>query len=208
MPSVGQELLNVPFGDMIKEMAFAIAESQQALDMNSIEVAQTLAETELPVGSVILAIEQPVDDEGNPTGSPTLVTNDQPMNLLTYGLEPRFYEFTESIIEVKMTISMKVERSLERSFKRTFDFKNKTTFSGSYSTSGLASLLFGKAKAKIKNETTVAYSSTYNAKYKSKFTFSETGTSLLRTTLKPVPPPDRALPTIKVKETSGGGGST
>jgi len=197
--TVGQELLNVPFGDMIKEMAFAIAESQQALDMNSVNVAQILAETELEAGSVILAIEQPVDEDGNPSGSPTLVTNDQPMNLLTYGLEPRFYEFTESIIEVKMTISMKVERSLERSYSRKFDFKNKTTFTGSYSTGGFASLLFGKAKAKIKNETTVAFSSTYNAKYKSKYTFSETGTSLLRTTLKPVPPPERAVPTIKVQ---------
>ena len=43
MVSVGQELLNVPFGDMIREMALAIAEGQMALDMNSVQVAQTLA---------------------------------------------------------------------------------------------------------------------------------------------------------------------
>ncbi len=201
--NVGQELLNVPFGEMIKEMALAIAEGQQALDMNSIEVAQALAEIELPAGSVILAIEQPVDEDGNPTGSPTLVTNDQPMNLLTYGLQPRFYEFTESIIEVKMTISMKIERSIEKEYKKEFKFKNKTTFESSFKSSGLASFLFGKASAKLKSETTVAYASTYNAKYKSKYTFSETGTSLLRTTLRPVPPPDRAVPTIKIQEASG-----
>ncbi|OYT63797.1 hypothetical protein B6V01_000025 [Methanosarcinales archaeon ex4572_44] len=187
---------------MIKEMALAIAESQQALDMNSIEVAQALAEIELPVGSVVLAIEQPADEEGNPTGSPTLVTNDQPMNLLTYGLQPRFYEFTESIIEVKMTISMKVERSTEKEYKKEFKFKNKTTFESSFKSSGLASFLFGKASAKLKTETTVAYTSTYNAKYKSKYTFSETGTSLLRTTLKPVPPPERSVPTIKIQASS------
>jgi hypothetical protein len=63
-------------------------------------------------------------------------------------------------------------------------------------------LLFGKASAKLKSETTVAYTSTYNAKYKSKYTFSETGTSLLRTTLKPVPPPERSVPTIKVTESA------
>jgi hypothetical protein len=45
MVSVGQELLNVPFGEMIKEMALAIAEGQMALDMNSVQVAQTLAGT-------------------------------------------------------------------------------------------------------------------------------------------------------------------
>jgi len=204
--SVGQKLLEVPFGEMIKEMAFAIAEGQQALDMNSIQVAQTLAEIELPIGSVILAIEQPVDDEGNPTGPPKLATNDDPMNLLTYGLEPRFYEFTESIIEVKMTISMKVERSVENKYGRKFEFTNKTKFSGSYSSSGIASLLFGKAKAKVSNETSVAYTSTYNATYSSKYSFKEEGTSLLRTTLKPVPPPQRAVPTIKTVEPSGTGG--
>ena len=34
MVSVGQELLNVPFGDMIREIALAIAEGQIALDIN------------------------------------------------------------------------------------------------------------------------------------------------------------------------------
>lgn len=51
-------------------------------------------------------------------GSLKIVTNDQPMNLLTYGLEPRFYEFTESIIEVRMTISMALERSVEKKIGR------------------------------------------------------------------------------------------
>ncbi|MEE8402624.1 MAG: hypothetical protein V3R93_02615 [Candidatus Hydrothermarchaeaceae archaeon] len=200
MVSVGQELLNVPFGEMITEMALAIAEGQHALDMNSIQVAQILAETELDPGSVILAIEQPVDSDGNPTGSPTLVTNDQPMNLLTYGLEPRFYAFTESIIEVKMTISMKREHSYEKKFGREFKFKNTTTLNGEYSSGAIASLFFGKVKTKIKSETTVAYTSTYNATYSGKYSFKETGTSLLRTTLKPVPPPERAVPTIKIVE--------
>lgn len=41
-PSIGQELLDVPMGDMIREMAFAIAEAQIKLDSNSIEVAQMM----------------------------------------------------------------------------------------------------------------------------------------------------------------------
>lgn len=64
----GEELLNVPFGDMIREMALAIAESQMALDMNSVQVAQTLAETELPAGSVVVTIEETVNEEGNVVG--------------------------------------------------------------------------------------------------------------------------------------------
>ena len=41
-PSIGQELLDVPMGDMIRQMAFAIAEGQMALDENSIEVAEMM----------------------------------------------------------------------------------------------------------------------------------------------------------------------
>jgi len=41
-PNIGQELLNVPMGDMIRDMAFAIADAQMRLDEKSIEVAQML----------------------------------------------------------------------------------------------------------------------------------------------------------------------
>jgi hypothetical protein len=199
--SVGQELLNVPFGEMIKEMGLAIAEAQFALDMNSIQVAQALAETKLEAGSVIIAIEETVDEEGNVTAS-NIVTNPNEMSLLSYGLTPTFYQFSESKIEVKMAITMRRERSVERSFGKEFKFENRTELNASYSTSGLASILFGKSSAKIKNTTTVAYTSTYNAKYRGKYSFEEAGSSLLSTVLRPVPPPARLIPQIKVKETA------
>jgi hypothetical protein len=41
-PRIGQELLDVPMGDMIREMAFAIAEAQMKLDENSIDVAEMM----------------------------------------------------------------------------------------------------------------------------------------------------------------------
>jgi hypothetical protein len=202
MVSVGQELLNVPFGDMIKEMALAIAEGQMALDMNSVQVAQALAATELDVGSVVMYVEETVDEDGNVTAT-KVVTNDSPMSLLTYGLEPRFYEFTESIIEVKMAITMMREHSLELKYGSEFKFSSQSKIKGSYQSGGLAGLLFGKAKVSAENTTTVAYTSTFNAKYNSKYSFKEEGTSLLRTTLKPVPAPDRAIPKVTVKESGG-----
>ncbi len=202
MVSVGQELLNVPFGDMIKEMALAIAEGQMALDMNSVQVAQALAATELDTGSVVMYVEETVDEDGNVTAT-NVVTNDSPMSLLTYGLEPRFYEFTESVIEVKMAITMMRERSLELKYGSEFKFTNQSKIKGSYKSGGLAGLLFGKAKVSAENTTTVAYTSTFNAKYNSKYSFKEEGTSLLRTTLKPVPAPDRAIPKVTVKESGG-----
>ncbi|WP_143569808.1 hypothetical protein [Tenacibaculum agarivorans] len=41
-PRIGQQLLDVPMGQMIEQMAMSIAKSQMALDSNSIEVAEMM----------------------------------------------------------------------------------------------------------------------------------------------------------------------
>ncbi|NJM78965.1 MAG: hypothetical protein HC854_03830 [Flavobacterium sp.] len=41
-PRIGQELLDVPMGQMIESMAMSIAKAQMALDSNSIEVAEMM----------------------------------------------------------------------------------------------------------------------------------------------------------------------
>lgn len=195
--NVGQELLNVPFPEMVTQMALAIAEGQLALDMNSIDVARALATTTLEEGSVVVAMEEKVDADGNVIES-TPVFNQQELSLLAFGLNPTFYQFTETIIEVKMEITMRLERTFEISTERKFTFENQTTVDAKASTGGLASLLFGKASVNVKNTTTVAYSSTINSRYKTKFGVEAHGTSLLRTTLTPVPPPERSVPRFRV----------
>jgi hypothetical protein len=202
--SVGHDLLDVPFPEMVQKLALAIAEGQLALDMNSIEVAQTLASTMLPEESVIVAIKETVDEEGNVTNTEILY-NDKEMPLLVYGLNPTFYQFTETIIEVKMSITMRVERALTREWGKKFTFNNKTEIATKFKVGGgLFGALFGSPKisGSIKNTTTVAYVSTYNAKYSQKYSYKAEGTSLLRTTLTPVPPPDRSIPKITVEETA------
>jgi len=204
--SVGQDLLDVPFPEMVTKMALAIAEGQMALDMNSIDVAQVLATTTLPADSVIVAIKETVDEEGNVTAT-ELLYNDTEMPLLVYGLNPTFYEFAETVIEVKMSITMRTERSAEREFGKKFTLTNKTDIKTKFSAGGgLLSSLFGapKVSGSIRNTTTIAYASTYNAKYSQKYSYQAEGASLLRTTLKPVPPPDRAIPKITVEESGGG----
>jgi len=54
--SIGQELLNVPMGRMIREMAFAIADAQLKLDQSSIETAEMMG-----------GLKTITDDEGNTT---------------------------------------------------------------------------------------------------------------------------------------------
>ena len=41
--AIGQDLLNVPMGDMIRQMAFAIADAQVQLDESSLRVAEMMS---------------------------------------------------------------------------------------------------------------------------------------------------------------------
>ncbi len=196
--SVGQELLNVPFPEMVRSLSLAIADGQLALDMNSVQVAQELANTEIDANSIVIAIEETVDEDGNVTET-DYILNDTPISLLAFGLEPRFYEFTETIIEVKITISIRHERAFNTKLESSFKIQNKTTLDFKYRTPWWSNLLFGKASANVTSTTTTAFATSFNASYSNKYSYSAQGTSLLRTTIKPVPAPPRTVPKIRVQ---------
>ena len=90
MANVGQELLNVPFDEMVLKMACAIAEGQYKLDKVSCEIAKFMGDKE--VAPIYLP---------NLTDNTEIVTS-----LIGAGFQPTFYQFTDTIIEVKMAISM------------------------------------------------------------------------------------------------------
>lgn len=98
MASVGQELLAVPFPEMVLKLALGIAEGQRALDENSVETAQMLAETKIPL---VMAITQTIAADGTVS-----FTSADPVDvsLLQIGLLPTFYQFSEATIEVTMDI--------------------------------------------------------------------------------------------------------
>ena len=76
-----------PFREMIEKMALAIAHGQMALDLNSIKTAQALANTTIPEGTVVVAIKETVDANGNVTNTEILY-NDKEMPLLVFGINP------------------------------------------------------------------------------------------------------------------------
>ncbi len=206
--SIGQELLNVPMGDMIRQMAFAIAEAQVKLDESSIEVAEMMG-----------GLRTIYDDDGNitfddsriffgheymtPAEADSLAATDEGyteivtaakkhqtaegqirvptrLSMLELGFTPVFYNFVDTIIEVK--IAIKITRTSE--YGRTTS--NKTTRnSNSKKGSGVFGKIFG---GKDKSSSTVS-TSQVDASYSSKYSYSAEGSSLLRTKLSPVPPP-------------------
>jgi hypothetical protein len=118
MASVGQELLDVPLPDMVTKLALGIAEAQRALDENSIETAEILAETEI---SVIPSFTQTIAADGTVSFVAAPAVD---MSLIQVGLNPTFYQFAEASIEVTMDIKTTTssETNIKVGFKASVGF--------------------------------------------------------------------------------------
>jgi hypothetical protein len=178
--TVGADLLAVPFPKMVLSLAQAIAKGQMALDLASLNTLKVLANTKfdfIPEFTEVLTPKPlpPIVTPGGtvtPTGVDVTFTKSPAVKLtmIQAGILPTFYQFTESIIEVKMSISSKAETSSE------FEFGASVEAS--------ADFFFGSA----------SFSSHVNYKSSNTYSYSAEGSSLLRTTLKPTPPPGRMMP--------------
>ncbi len=195
---IGQDLLNVPFPDMVYNLARAIADGQKNLDKNSLNTLKELARTKFDfiesITEVLRPDPQPVF---LPDGSQMIVTGiavdttiapPTKLTLLQAGLTPVFYQFTESLIEVKIQLSTTLDNESKVDAGFSFDetLGLEMGFGG-----GLAGL-FGGPSGKITSTTHVA--SHTNVQTTSKYSVTQEGSSLLRTTLRPVPPPSRVMP--------------
>ena len=94
--NIGQELLNVPFPEMVKNLGVGIAEAQYALDRVSIRIAQMMSGHTVDANGVM------VKDE---TSLIVLKEGSKGVSLLALGFTPTFYQFVETYIELKMAIT-------------------------------------------------------------------------------------------------------
>lgn len=255
--AIGQDLLNVPMGDMILQMALAIAESQFELDKSSIMVAEMMGgqrllrdeegrlidydgtlmaskrdahgnpsydqqgrlEYEEGHGPRVIdsrvffgyTYEPMLDGQGNamvwPNGATKMARKPQLVSMLELGFTPNFYQFVDSIIEVKIAIKTttttdesRVEtdsqsstttqdlvQSVKQSTSRSFRYRNAQWGKASFtSASGSERTRYKQVKT---GQTTNVSLQNVDATYSSKYNYSAEGASLLRTKLVPVPPP-------------------
>jgi hypothetical protein len=187
--AIGRDLLDLPFAEMVRDLAVAIAEGQLALDRTSIETLRALVGTNVDIIPEIAEIVEPMiydvpvstPDPDNPgatidetiriTGARVRASGVQPvtMNLLQAGLLPTFYQFTEAAIEVKLSITMREARTTETE--------------GQPTNPGL--LLVRR---------TMAYSSTVDYRTASTYSYQASGASVLKVNMRPVPPPSPLIP--------------
>ena len=165
--SIGQQLLDVPFPDMILSMGLAIAESQYELDMVGMRIAQMM--------SGEYEEEVPDEDDADPNAikvvkrSAYVRFDGEDLSLLELGFTPTFYQYVDTLIEVKISISM--------SYQRKYEYRRSRR-----GASVIGGVFFGIGGAK-------ATASSVSASYSSKYQYSAEGSSLLRTKLVPVPSP-------------------
>ena len=219
--AIGQELLNVPMGDMIRQMAFAIAEAQFKLDANSIDVAEmmgglkvienedgetvfddsrvffgyemmTASDAEAYIaadnaftGGDLTALQNVIKKQKDTNPSDGLIRVPTRMSMLELGFSPTFYQFVDTIIEVK--IAIKITRTIETS-RRNRDTANQSSSRNSRS----AGIGFGGGMLGVRSgaaNSSQATTSQVDATYSAKYGYSAEGSSLLRTKLVPLPPP-------------------
>ena len=159
--SIGQQLLDVPFGEMISSLGIAIAQAQQALDTNSINILKQMGEKDT-VSLPFCTVEYK-DNK--------VIIEDKPLetSMIGAGFQPTFYQFAETIIEVKIAINMSYER--EYGVKSSVEASTKDA-----------------RRSKKEAKKPIARTTTVDASYSSKYNYSAEGSSLLRTRLVPVPP--------------------
>lgn len=189
--SIGQDLLNVPMGDMISQMALAIADAQLALDESGIRQAELMS------GRVVLRDEQGrmINESGavstdGPHFYDSLIyfgyrrsadgttTTPERVSMMELGFTPTFYQFVDTLIEVKIAIKMTEESSSTRTEK---GYQRSSRFSAT--------------KNGIFYSTSVT---PVDATYSSKYNYSAEGSSVLRTKLAPVPPPSVLLERARI----------
>jgi hypothetical protein len=176
--SIGRDLLDVPFAEMVRNLALAIAEGQTALDVNSINTLEALAGTELDIITELTEIIEEDVRTVQVDGTPIHITGARVrpsgavttrMNMVQAGLLPTFYQFTEASIEVKLAITLREVGEEE----------------GEVGTVGPSFLGLGRSRA---------FASSVDYRHQNKYSYAATGSSVLRATMRPVPPPTRVAP--------------
>ena len=172
--NVGKQLAEVKLSDIIRDMGKGIAQAQFELDKTSLRIAQMMSGTEYETD------EMELNDDGTPKlegGKPVMIIkppnlvnfNGQKYSMLELGFTPSFYQFVDTIMEVKISISMTMSESASEG-------SSTVKAAGAVAWSPFAA---GSAMT----------ATTVNASYASKYQYSAEGSSLIRTKLVPVPPP-------------------
>ena len=100
LPSVGHELGTMPIETLVEALGTGIANAQYKLDLTSIEIARVMADKD----------NNPIDIGG------------ETYSLLELGFAPTFYQFVDTTLEIKMSVSMRLETESDSSYEGIYSY--------------------------------------------------------------------------------------
>ncbi|MEM9371682.1 MAG: hypothetical protein AAGA26_11050, partial [Pseudomonadota bacterium] len=160
---------NTPFPEMVRLLGIGIAEAQYELDLVSLKIARMMAgyapDPEPEPGE-----DPPPPPSGEPERTILVKLGDgNEYSLLELGFVPTFYQFVDTLIELKLSISASRETNIRRSSTQV-----------NASVTGKVGFFSASASMRV---------SSVSASYAAKYQYSAEGSSLMRTKLVPLPAP-------------------
>jgi len=190
----GEALLEVPVGDFIQRLGIGIAEAQLRLDQMAVRVAAMLSDARVEFR----------DAQGKTSSK----------SLLELGFTPTFYHFSETELEVRMTISIKVEESFKFGLSANVgnDAGSIAQASNNAAAGAAAAGAGGNANANAAPQAApaggdrraVAFGAAINVEYHRKYGFEMSGSSMVRTKMIAVPAPGPFLEALREQARFGG----
>ena len=175
---VGNALTSVRIDQMILNLAKGIAWGQYDLDKVGVDITKMMGAP----GTVNIGGEQ--------------------ISMLEAGFLPSFYHFVDTILELKMEVNIREEQSSSRGFKETTQRSFETEAGAEVGFKAKAGIAIASAevsaKAHWKTKSSSAYSRTVDARHSQTFSQDLSATSLMRTKIVPVPPPELLVERVKI----------
>jgi hypothetical protein len=110
--TLAPETPSVSFADLVRMLAEGIADAQASLDRTSAELVEELANTKV---RIVPEVREIVDEEGHVTYEEA---EPREVSLLSLGVTPTFYQFSQSTVEVVMDIKLVEEEKGDETGKR------------------------------------------------------------------------------------------
>ena len=109
-----RETPSVSFGDLVRMLAEGIADAQTSLDRASADLVEELAATTV---SIVPQVTETIDADGKVTFEQA---EPQEVSLLSLGLTPTFYQFSQATVEVVMDIKIVEQEQVREDGKRNY----------------------------------------------------------------------------------------
>jgi hypothetical protein len=203
--AVAGAITSMGLADMISHLAIGIAEGQAQLDLRCMEIARFMGDAQIEFG------KRPGSNE------PDLIS------LIELGFTPNFYQFVDTVLELRVAVSTKFEETVEQDTSSTNLNEQDTAsqsseasqsqssrggygvnwgwgwWNGGYSVNSSSGSNASQSSASSSFKQKNLSLTTVDAKYSSTYNYAVEASSVVKTKIVPVPPPTILEEIIRAK---------